>query len=177
MTEQYRKVDIARLLGEPTRKIQYWVDQGLVIPEIVSKGSKGRAMVFSKQNLIEFAMVKKLQQYDLKLIAISRVLRLLRGENRIFFGKVDFRDFYTNPGWGIDRELIYFASKTDNDFEAILYIKDGIEQQMQTNRLNMSEPETNNALGFLLREKDILAQTMIMLGRVKNQAVNDLNRK
>lgn len=140
--EQYLKRDIAKIIKRPTRTIQYWTDEGFVIPDIVPSEGKGKARVYSKTNLIEFAMLEimcgpghmYLELYDAKFL-----LKILRngGEDEsgyqhvMFTGSEDNRfggsnipkgskvleDFYTSAKWGKTKEL---ACVLSTDFQSYL---------------------------------------------------------
>lgn len=127
--EQYLKKDIAKILNKPIRTIQYWTDEKLVIPDIEPSQGKGKARVYSKRNLIEFAMIEVMcgpGQMYLELYDAKFILKILRnggvvegyqhimfagtedtkfGSSRIPKGVNVLEDFYTSTEWGKTREL------------------------------------------------------------------------
>lgn len=114
MTE-YRKAEIAKILGESSRKIQYLVDEGLVIPDISPPSGKGKAMIFSEKNLIEFEMIRLLQKKcKLKLREIRSILDSLRRKKYA-------PDFYTNLNWGQNWEIIYCKAEAIQKENLIFY--------------------------------------------------------
>jgi DNA-binding transcriptional MerR regulator len=182
---KYRKTEIAKILGESSRKIQFWVDSGLVKPDVVPPSGKGKAMIFSENNLIQFKMIKILQMdCKLGLTTIRIILDILRkGE----FKGEKFRDFFTNPLWGQDRDVIFIQSQPDNDARAISVKEvawhppiDTIEKKRHvlgiTRRgkydsiMDQWIPEWRMALG----DPKILSYETIYLGKVKILAMNKL---
>jgi DNA-binding transcriptional MerR regulator len=101
------KKDIARIIDEPTRKITFWTDSGLVVPDIESEGGRGVSKKYSEINLFEFAMIKVMRDhFQISLHTIQMILaglRTGRAKNQ------PFADFYDNRAWGHDRELLFIS--------------------------------------------------------------------
>ena len=75
----YSKRDIAERIGETTRKISWWIDQELVLPDIAPSRGKGAPLVFSERNLIEFRMIQIMKdECGLSLASIKNILAQLR---------------------------------------------------------------------------------------------------
>ena len=169
--KQYRKTEIARLLGEPTRKIQFWLDSGIVVPDLVPPSGRGKAVIFSYRNLIEFGMVQILhRKYGLKLGEIKIILEVLRGEHADVVTDVDFADFYANRDWGSKRELIVIktlpADPDGYSFLITLIDKKGIFRGPDGKEVGLSsilEPKKDNTA--------LYSATIMLLGSIKNLAV------
>ena len=108
MEERYYKRDISRIIGKPVRTIQYWTDQGIVIPDVEAPQGKGKARVYSKRNLIEFAMVELMSSGGLMQLDLLSIKAILHGIREGHVWTYHFEDFYENPVWGRDKELVYF---------------------------------------------------------------------
>lgn len=161
--EQYLKRDISMMTGEPIRKIQFWTDQGLVIPGIFSSGGKGVSRIYSERNLTEFKMIQVLkdrldrgiQLHIMKIIFDG----LRRGEYDRGIKVINFKDFYTNPEWGITKELIFiFHGWTGpRGFHIV-----------EKNKYGSFSPHPSI---FASAIKSAMAFTTLMLGNVKNIAL------
>ena len=140
--EQYLKRDIAKTINRPIRTIQYWTDEGLVVPDIVPSEGKGKARVYSKRNLIEFAMVNVMcgpGQMYLDLNTAKFILKVLRyggyekpdsnfqfvqyaesnkkGGWYVPRGVNPIKDFYTSEDWGKVKELACVLSTDRSLFD------------------------------------------------------------
>lgn len=111
--EQYLKRDIADLTGESLRQIQFWTGAGLVKPDIFSSGGKGVSKIYSERNLIEFKMIQAIRDRlgmgrGIQINVMKDIFDGLRkGEYDKGIKNLIFKDFYTNPEWGVKRELIF----------------------------------------------------------------------
>lgn len=101
----YVKRDIAGIIGEPTRKITFWTDSKLVIPDIQSEGGRGVSKKYSEHNLIEFAMIKVMRDHF--QISLHTIQMILTGLRTAQTSNRSFADFYENPEWGRERELLF----------------------------------------------------------------------
>jgi len=111
---QYLKRDIADILKISPRKIQFYTDEFLVIPDVQPPSGKGSPRIYSHRNLVEFAMVVLMSgSFGVPLNLISTILSFLRDgyfkSGR--FGLLKFEDFYNSNSWGVSKELI-FITKT-----------------------------------------------------------------
>jgi len=105
MDEEYTKHDVSRIIGESVRKIVYWTDIGLIVPDIEPSQGRGKKRVYSKRNLIEFSMIQVLKdKCSVPLQVISVILSGLRvGQHK----SQKFRDFFESDEWGSGKELIF----------------------------------------------------------------------
>jgi len=114
--DRYFKKDIADRIDETVRKVQTWADEGYVIPDITPSSGRGTTRVFSKRNLIEFAMIKILKDIDsLTLDVIKEIMAGIRHGR--YLEKInekihiaEFEDFYLNDEWGNTKELFFTKS-------------------------------------------------------------------
>lgn len=104
--KEYVKAEIAEIIGKPPRTIQYWTDMGYVMPDIERGGGKGKARIYSHRNVIEFGILAVLsEETPLHLMSIHNILHDIREKGpKKGSGYVDF---YTEPAWGVSKELIY----------------------------------------------------------------------
>jgi len=110
MKDEYKRIEVQQSTGLPARRIQFYVDSGLVVPDIRGPSGKGRSMIFSGRNLIEFGMIQVLQEdLGLSLQSIREILNGLReGKSSVEdMTMVKFHDFFTSDRYGRDIELIY----------------------------------------------------------------------
>jgi DNA-binding transcriptional MerR regulator len=164
-TDKFRKTEVAQILGESPRKIQFWVDQGLVIPDVIPPSGKGRAVIFSVKNLIEFEMIRILQnKCKLKLSFIRSFLNSLRETEQ---------DFYSNPEWGKSLDIFYFELKGIDmqDRQGLLRIirKNGDTFVLKNGRSDIKFGDELEALvnrGYCFNA--------VMLGKIKLMAMENL---
>ena len=153
----YVKKDIARIIEEPIRKITFWTDSGLVIPDVESEGGRGVSKKYSEFNLVEFAMIKVMRDhFQISLHTIQMILAGLRKANST---NQPFADFYNNPEWGRERELLFILQGQFGPKGFYPIEKD--EYGSYT-----APPITfDNAI------KNATLFTTIMLGKIKNMAI------
>lgn len=113
--EEYFKKDIARIINKPIRTITQWTDSDLIIPEIKASRGKGKARIYSKRNVIEFAMLS-LMSGDMKIpqSKIKYILDHLNGniQNDIYdsdWSPYKMKDFYDDDKWGDLKEICYIS--------------------------------------------------------------------
>jgi hypothetical protein len=112
--EQYLKRNIADILEISPRKVQFYTDEFLVIPDVQPPSGKGSPRIYSYRNLVEFAMIVLMSgSFGVPLNLISMILLFLR-DGQFKHGRsgpTKFEDFYTSDLWGVSKELI-FITKT-----------------------------------------------------------------
>jgi DNA-binding transcriptional MerR regulator len=181
---EYTKREIAEKIGEPVRKLHWWVREELVVPDVAPSRGKGSPLIFSERNLIEFIMFKiMLEECQLSLSAIKAVLDELRKAHAGDRSRFEFaNDFYTDSMWGTDLELIYVyqhqhpethmifeAIKTESGTFTIIQpkpIKKPIDNEGHFELID--PPSFEEALGRNL------SVTLIRLGEIKNLALKRL---
>ena len=153
----YVKKDIAKIIDEPTRKITFWTDSHLVLPDIESDGGRGVSKKYSELNLIEFAMIKSMRDhFQINLHTIQMILaglRLAKSSHQ------PFADFYDNHAWGRDRELLFI-----------------LQGQFGPKGFYPTEKDEYGAyiappIAFDNAIKNATIFTTIMLGKIKNMAL------
>lgn len=111
--KQYLKRNIADILKISPRKIQFYTDEFLVIPDVQRPSGKGSPRIYSYRNLVEFAMVVLMSgSFGVPLNLISIILSFLRDGNFKAgrFGLLKFEDFYKSDSWGVSKELIFITT-------------------------------------------------------------------
>lgn len=73
-TAEYTRKQVAKIIGRPARTIQFWTDQGLVIPEIDNPVGRGTKRKYSERNLKEFEAIKQFSAFGLSLKTIKIVM-------------------------------------------------------------------------------------------------------
>lgn len=177
------------------RTIQYWTDIGLVEPDIQPSRGKGKARVYSERNLIEFGMIDLMVtelNYALKeveaILSLLRIGYMLEGLDesqkeevlkevlkKMKLEKLDkdfvkeTLDFYTNPEWGIAKDLSYTN---------VRYMSDDAEGKKGTLRqtiyLHFTDPNEDE---LVVSGQRIVSTRSLMVGKVKNQAMRKLGLK
>ena len=159
--DKYTKTEMAKRLNEPPRKIQFWVDSGLIVPDIVPPSGRGRAVVFSERNLIEFGMIQVLQKCSLTLETIKKIFSLLRKDVH------EYDDFFYSPGWGRETELFFTIYQPDN--RVTEFWKIDPDQYTSINTWTVFP-----TIDYGQQTKDCLTMQTIYLGRIKLQAMKNL---
>ncbi len=169
--EQFLKRDIAGLTEESLRQIQFWTDSGLVVPDIFPGGGKGVSKIYSERNLVEFKMIQALRDRlglgrGIQLQIIKDILEGLRkGEHDRGIKIVNFSDFFTNPDWGVKRELIFIfhGMAGPRGFHIV-----------EKNKSGSFDP---HPIIFASAIKSTSAFTVVMLGNIKNIALKGIVQK
>jgi DNA-binding transcriptional MerR regulator len=86
----FTKREVANLVGLSARNIQYWVDMELIIPDVSPKSGRGKALLFSRENLVHIEMVKILQQCGLSLQMIVSLMSSVQNDGRDDPARKDF---------------------------------------------------------------------------------------
>ena len=110
---ELKRRDIAKALGKPLRTIQFWGDNIPINADIQPKSGKGIAQLYSKRNLIEFSMVDVMTGDGIPLEIIRPIISILKSGmfRDIQETLIEFSDFYENPVWGRDRDLVFLTDR------------------------------------------------------------------
>ena len=73
-TEGFMKKDVARLTGIRASNIQFYTDQGIVVPEVDAPSGKGTRRKYSKHNLLQILIAKKLVEHGVPLGDVRGIL-------------------------------------------------------------------------------------------------------
>jgi len=74
--------DIARLLGEKEHRLIYLCEKGVVVPDIEDAQGRGSSRLFSKRNVLEFAVALKLREALLPTTVAAAIIEVLRAFER-----------------------------------------------------------------------------------------------
>ena len=178
----YSKRDIAEKLGRPVRTITYWTDFGLVIPDIRPSQGKGISRIYSKQNLLEFAIIDiMVKQMEIPLDTVQYIFKNLREKIDVTKSKKDWgesfesrftavplKNFLTNPDWGPKKDLLYIEEKAIREPASTIAIYKWfciVHERKEIGELLESNIINGNAQIF---------SSIIWLGKVKRMALKKL---
>ena len=69
----YRRKEVQQITGIPARRIQFYTDNGIIIPEKTHTG-KGIERRYSRKNLLELLIVKELAAHKVELSRIKKII-------------------------------------------------------------------------------------------------------
>jgi DNA-binding transcriptional MerR regulator len=78
MKSSFTKKQVAEAIGISLRTIQFYTDEGLLIPEIANPSGRGTSRKYSRKNLVEFLIIKELAKYGLSLGKIKAIMEKAR---------------------------------------------------------------------------------------------------
>jgi DNA-binding transcriptional MerR regulator len=78
LKDAYSKKEVSELLGETRRTIQFWTDEGIVVPGVANPKGRGKTRLYSRKNLMDFLLVRKLTNCGLSLMTISLMMAMSR---------------------------------------------------------------------------------------------------
>jgi DNA-binding transcriptional MerR regulator len=78
MKSSFTKKQVAEAIGISLRTVQFYTDDGLLIPEIANPSGRGTSRKYSRKNLVEFLIIKELAQYGLSLGKIKAIMEKAR---------------------------------------------------------------------------------------------------
>jgi len=81
--KSYTKKEIAERSGLTLRQVQFYTEQGAVIPEEEKGEGRGKVRRYSKTNLLHFLLIKELIDYGMILGTVKTVLSNLRNRESI----------------------------------------------------------------------------------------------
>jgi len=71
---EYSKHEVVQILGFTSRTVQFYTDEGLIIPDVANPKGHGARRKYSRKNLFEFVLVKELTLYGLRLEKIHEIM-------------------------------------------------------------------------------------------------------
>lgn len=80
MKEQFTKKEVAKGLGLTPRTIQFWTDEGLVVPEVANPRGRGKTRLYSRKNLFQLLIIRRLTDCGLTLLKTMEVMHSLKHE-------------------------------------------------------------------------------------------------
>jgi DNA-binding transcriptional MerR regulator len=78
MKSEYTRKEIVEITGLKSYTIQFYIQEGMVVPEIDDSVGRGKVRRFSRKNLLEFVVLAKLHQHKVMLPAVRIMMRQLR---------------------------------------------------------------------------------------------------
>lgn len=81
----YTKKEVFEITGLPLRLVQYHTERGLVSPEIDPGEGRGGIRKYSKRNLVEFGVIKVLNEYRMSFGRIKTILNLLQYASPVIY--------------------------------------------------------------------------------------------
>lgn len=76
--ENFTRGQVAEKTGLDPRLVQFYTDEGVVTPES-GGGRRGQSWKYSRQSLLDFAVIKNLNGYGMTLKKVRQVINALRG--------------------------------------------------------------------------------------------------
>jgi DNA-binding transcriptional MerR regulator len=80
--DYFYKSDVVKKTGLEPRTIQFYTERIGIEPDISRPKKKGSNRKYSRENLIEFLMVKELRKSNLSLAAIEKIIKFVREEGK-----------------------------------------------------------------------------------------------
>jgi len=71
----WTKSEVAKVLGISPRTVQFYTDQGIIVPGVYAPQGRGTTRKYSATNLVEYAVVSELSRCGLALADIKQVMR------------------------------------------------------------------------------------------------------
>jgi hypothetical protein len=182
----YYKKDISEIIGRPLRTITQWVDSGFIVPDVEDSRGKGKARIFSKSNVVEFAMFNLMsQEMKIKQVEIKYILDHLKGfktDGFMFWLTHDeIKDFFTDAKWGISKEITYKTKTFYDNEQGTIVIGRGSFHLVEIDSPEDSFylPQFNQNVTKLLggKKRENIKETVFWLGSIKNIAVKLLKSK
>jgi DNA-binding transcriptional MerR regulator len=80
--DYFYKSDVVRKTGLEPRTIQFYTERIGIEPDISRPKKKGSNRKYSRENLIEFLMVKEFRKSNLSLAAIEKIMKFVREQGK-----------------------------------------------------------------------------------------------
>ena len=94
MKKGYTNKEVTKILNLTARVVQSYSDQGIVIPDIYNPAGRGSTRIYSRKNLVEFLIVRKLAEHGVTLAKIKDILTRAKRSGR-----------YAEPWWDPENEI------------------------------------------------------------------------
>ena len=76
LKNSFTKKQASEALGISARTVQFYTDQGLLVPEVANPSGRGTTRKYSRKNLVELLIIRELASYGLSLEKIKTVMKL-----------------------------------------------------------------------------------------------------
>jgi DNA-binding transcriptional MerR regulator len=80
--EPFKKGQMAEITGLSARQIQFYTENVGVQPDLKMPKKKGSDREYSRENAIEFLIIKELKEQSISLAAIKRIIKIIREEGK-----------------------------------------------------------------------------------------------
>jgi len=122
MTEKpgIKKKIITKETGLTSWLMEFYINEGVVVPEIHKGEGQGDHHGWSRKNLVEFFVIKRLSDHKVKLPKIRKVIEFLNHD----LMKKGVKIFDNLPPPGDTEYLIIYETKDKNDLK-VEFVKDG----------------------------------------------------
>jgi len=70
----FTKKEAANVLGIKPRTIQYYTDEQILVPEMANPSGRGTTRKYSRKNLLEILLIKRLSQKGFTLAQITAIM-------------------------------------------------------------------------------------------------------
>ena len=70
----YNKTTIAERSGLTPRQVQFYTEQGIIVPEVDPGEGRGKTRLYSDHNLFQFGIVKVLVDLGLQVLHVKRIV-------------------------------------------------------------------------------------------------------
>jgi DNA-binding transcriptional MerR regulator len=107
--DSFTKKQASEALKIPAGTIEYYTDEGLLIPAVANPSGRGKTRKYSRKNLLEILLIKHLATYGFSLAIIKNIMDKARMSS--FAKQLD-----PEGKWGQDKraKLIIYGAKSDN---------------------------------------------------------------
>ena len=189
----YLKSDIAAIIKEPLAKVQAWTDSEIVNASISGSKGKGRARIYSYEDLVQFCMLKVWKDRcsyslnDIKIyldilrkgipencpswddITVEQVCEFLKNPpvpTATDAENIIYKDFFLNTFWGLKKEVV-IATVKGEAFRGVPYSGVGQYTYIIHDRKQIEK------LPFLkCLVQNYIGFTIVMCGNAKITAMN-----
>lgn len=105
----YTKKQISEISGLSLRLVQFYTEEGLVLPEKNSGQGRGNVRIFSKRSLLDFLVIAELGHYGITKKKIAEFLEVFRN-------KPIFKHYFEDPKFKSDRLFgLFFKDLNSNE--------------------------------------------------------------
>ena len=109
--QEFTRKELEEILGIPARRIQFYTDEELLVPEVDNPKGRGTTRRYSKFNLLELLIVRELSDSGVQLAKLKEILLKFRehvqGGSRLW----DLKTERVNGGGG---KLIIYNPQSES---------------------------------------------------------------
>ena len=88
--DEFFKKNVVDITGLDPRLVQFYVDEGVIVPEIYRGSRRGERHRFSRKNLFEFAAIKELNDFGMNISIIRKIMPYVSNLDHEGHGKFDY---------------------------------------------------------------------------------------